>query len=480
MDIVEAEPTLHPTDEQTLILDLVRDTTDNLLINALAGTGKTATLCMICDVAPQRPILYLAFNKRVVEEAVDRFPDYVEIRTFNACGHRIWARACAKGLRVEPKKTAEQVRGLIDELPRGEPREEAWNDYHLIINSVGRAKALGYIPTQWKTAKSLITREEFLGSLEERPTTTTAALIDGALLLSIRSAYDGAIDFNDQIYMPALFGGTFPRFPLVLIDEAQDLSPTNHALLNRLCKASRVIAVGDPWQSIYGFRGAVRGGMSALRDRFAMRESTLSISFRCPRRIVENARWRVPEFKWYQDGGLVGIYRTLRAADIHDSAAIICRNNAPLFALAFNLLSSGRSVSVAGSDIGPRVVGTLRKLGDQDLPRSAVLSAIQAWLSGKIAKGSTTAEDMAACMVIMANHGTNLGQACAYAEYLFKQRGSIQLMTGHKAKGLEFDVVYHLDPWLIGDSDQELNLRYVIQTRARSEFYTINSRDIQW
>jgi hypothetical protein len=48
-------------------------------------------------------------------------------------------------------------------------------------------------------------------------------LIDSVLTDSIRLAYEGQIDFDDQIYMPTLFGGTFPRFPLVMVDEAQDL-----------------------------------------------------------------------------------------------------------------------------------------------------------------------------------------------------------------------------------------------------------------
>jgi superfamily I DNA/RNA helicase len=74
------------------------------------------------------------------------------------------------------------------------------------------------------------------------------------LAINIEQAFRGIIDFDDQIYMPTLFGGSWPQFPLVMIDEAQDLSPINHAMLSKLVK-HRLIAVGDPYQSIYGFRG---------------------------------------------------------------------------------------------------------------------------------------------------------------------------------------------------------------------------------
>ena len=51
------------------------------------------------------------------------------------------------------------------------------------------------------------------------------ALINKILTISIGQAYNGVIDFTDQVYMPALFGGTYPSFPVVLVDEYQDLSP---------------------------------------------------------------------------------------------------------------------------------------------------------------------------------------------------------------------------------------------------------------
>jgi ATP-dependent exoDNAse (exonuclease V) beta subunit len=84
-------------------------------------------------------------------------------------------------------------------------------------------------------------------------------------------------------------------------------------------------------------------------------------------------------------------------------------------------------------------------------------------------------------MRVFATFGETLDQAIAYAEHLFKQQGSIRLLTGHKAKGLEWDIVYHLDPWLIKDNDdQELNLRYVIGTRAKQESYEIDGKRINW
>lgn len=472
-----------PTLEQVHILNLLRDTTSNLLINALAGSGKTSTLELIQAVA-KPPVLCLAFNRHVAKELERRVLSTTKVCTINSLGHRIWAKTCTNRLVIEHDSSGRAVkipnllRQAISELSKP-TQEEAHEIFWDVISAISLAKALGYIPEgKFPQAKHLLGAETFFASLDETPSALLCDLVDEVLLASIKAAYAGSIDYNDQVYMPALFGGTYPRFPLVLIDEAQDLSPVNHEMLWHL-RASRIVAVGDPWQSIYGFRGAVQGGMQKLKARFEMTEADLSVSFRCQEAIVRNAQWRVPHMKWIKHGGRVARIGNPTFVGLLDDSAIICRNNAPLFRLALNLLAAGRSVSVSGSDIGPKIMGIMKHLGDTSTPREALLQSISQWLAEKLAKQSQTAQDIADCMCVFAQFGKTLGQAIAYAEHLFAQKGSLRLLTGHKAKGLEWDTVYHLDPWLIGRSEQELNLLYVIQTRAKREYYEIESKEIR-
>ena len=122
----------------------------------------------------------------------------------------------------------------------------------------------------------------------------------------------------------------------------------------------------------------------------------------------------------------------------------------------------------------------MRKLGPEAMKKEQVYAEIESWKHEKLSRQSTTATDIAACMVVFATHGNTLGQAIAYAEHLFSQKGTINLLTGHKAKGLEWSTVYHLDPFLLGETEQELNLRYVIQTRSLDTYYEIESREIKW
>lgn len=472
-----------PTTEQTSILDFASSSSDNLLINAYAGTGKTSTLELLEGVIGG-PILYLVFNAKNKEEAEGRMSSTTICRTMNGLGHRVLMQMVSGKIgKPDGKKCATILREMIKSVKNRGVENEMWEVFWNVVDGVARAKALGYIPEgKFDHAKRLLSRSEFHKTLEEDPDDLTADLIDAVLLKSIVAAYKGDIDWNDQVYIPALFGGKFPTYPTLLIDEYQDLNPVNHVMIDKLMRGStRLFGVGDECQNIYGFRGAKAQGMRDARERFNMSRSELSISFRCPKAIVKHVHWRVPQFKWFKDGGNVSTPIRINHRDILDDAAIICRNNAPLFAVGLRLLAAGRGVTIAGSDIGPKIVGIMKKLGGyDDCTQSQLLGAIEDWLADKLAKESTTAQDLADCMKVFASFGTSKSQAILYAEHLFSQKGTIQLMTGHKAKGLEFDNVYHLDPHLCKDTQQDKNVRYVISTRSAENLTEIHSQGIEW
>lgn len=467
------------TDEQLAILSAAK-IEGNLMLNALAGCGKTSTLEAIDKIAPEKPALYLVFNKRNADEATSRMLSTTTVRTFNALGHRIWQSAISPRLKLEPRKTYAIFKDIADEL-RGEAARAVWDTYSEVSRGVEMAKALGYIPEGvYPNAKRLISQAALHNHMDEEPDDLVSDLLDAVLKRSIKQSYEGTIDYNDQIYMSALFGGTFPKYPLTLVDEYQDLSPVNHEMIRKLVGNRRLIGVGDPNQNIYGFRGALANGMGKAVAAYQMKEMDLSISFRCPEAIVRNAWWHVPKFKWLKTGGHVEILPTVRHSDIDINSVFICRNNAPVFAFALKLIGAGHSVRIVGSDIGPRLIGTMKKLGDDSMDQAGVLASIDEWLAAKLAKESKTAADTAECMRVFARTGSNLGQAIAYAEHLFKQHGTIQLMTGHKSKGLEFPLVYHLDPLLLGGGSQDKNLRYVINTRSSDTYYEVESATVEW
>jgi len=215
--------------------------------------------------------------------------------------------------------------------------------------------------------------------------------------------------------------------------------------------------------------------MENLTKQFGMTTLHLTISFRCARSITENARWRAPDMQfpeWAEPGE---VHRLLAwdAADVADGDAILCRNNAPLFSMAIKLIQQDRLPTIAGRDIGAPLVKLMKKLGKASMISGAALDAVQTWQDRELnrardgAKGSI--KDKAEVVRIMLRRTDTLGNAIAYLEHLLARDGRINLMTGHKSKGLEFDRVWFLDSYLCNlEYEQDQNLKYVCETRAKS------------
>lgn len=474
------EPAFRPTEEQEAILTAVKETDDNILISALAGAAKTSTLVLIAHALPRTAILCLAFNVRIAKEMQERLPSTCKAMTLNSCGHRAWANFLNKKfLEVDTRKTYRIVKQIIEDGLDGEAKRWAYSNMAQIMRDVDAGKSWGYVPTgHYPHAKRLMDDEEYFASLDEEPIDLHKEILQAAALISLKEAHQGVIDFGDQLLCPTVFPASFVQYPLVMVDEAQDLSALNHAMLRKLVK-KRIIAVGDECQSIYGFRGAHEDSMSLLKKEFSMQEFILSISFRCPISVVLEARWRAPHMRhpdWAKPGRVeaLGLWEQ---RDIPDHGVILCRNNAPLFSIAIRLLKSGRYPELVGNDIGKQLIKTLAKLGPTSMSKAETMGAIDMWEAEKLEKSRNPGKvkDQAACLRIFADLGSTLGDAVAYAERVLAAAGPIKLMTGHKAKGLEFDDVFILDQYLIGKDPQDQNLRYVMQTRAKSTLTYIRS-----
>lgn len=493
---------LEPTIEQAAILAEAR-AKESLLINALAGAAKTSTLVMLAERLPKEPTLCLAFNKRIAEEMAKRMPGHIQCATLNSVGHRAWGQATGRKLSVSTDKLYSILSDLNGKLSATE-RRDAGEVFAATLRGARLAKSAGYVPASMrKFGNTLCELEDLLDTFAQQidvdPTDEWCNSLDKILEISISQAYDGLIDFDDQIYMSCLFGGRYPRFPIIMVDEAQDLSPLNHRGLE-LMFGNRLIAVGDPWQAIYAFRGAHHTSMEVMKSTFSMKEMTLSTSFRCPQSVVRNVHWHVPHMRWpeWAQAGLVERLESWGPETVPDGSAIICRNNAPIFGVALDLIRAGRGVKILGNDIGASLVKTLEKLGPGSTSQEAVYSLIEAWETAQVKKAHkariASIRDRADCLRVFADVGSTLDEATAYAKAIFAASGPIQLMTGHKSKGGEWDIVFHLDPFLVpspwaikaaeasGDDSQliqERNLKYVIDTRAKQTLYYVNSEDFK-
>ena len=495
-------PEIIPTLEQNAVVDAVRNGQRSILVDALAGSAKTTTLTMAAHKQRVITTLCVAFNKRIVEEMVIRMPSYVQCATLNSVGHKSWMQHTGKRFKVDQDKVYNTISSFFAQL-RKEEKEILGDGFTSMLRAVKLAKSMGYVPDKYKTmGKGLCEKEDFeIAVIEDsdiEPDKLFWKIVYETLDLGIAQSYEGLIDFDDQLYMSTLFGGRFTQYEMTMIDEAQDLSPLNHAMIAKM-KGDRILAVGDPRQAIYAFRGAHTRSMEMMQKQFDMETFSLTTSFRCPKAVVRRAQQiRVPHMRW-PDWAEEGQVTTLHHWDPQtppDGSAVICRNNAPLFKVAMQFIKHQRGVRIVGNDIGKTLVNRLKKMGELDDKSAVVIENINAWRDEELAKASPSRHasitDRAECLLVFAELGRTLKESIAYAEHLFKSVGPVQFMTGHKAKGLEFDDVFYLDPFLIPSKsskaqadhgnmaplEQERNLDYVITTRAKRNLFFVKTEEL--
>lgn len=471
---------LTKTAEQSRILEAATTTSENLLISARAGAAKTTTLMMIAEALPAIEILAIAFNKKIADELRDRLPENADSATLNALGHRAWKSYLGKHLKVDSRKTFFLLREVIADLPDPAERDLAFEDFSDLMQAIRTAKQEGYMPGKLHPqARPLIADESFFDVLDFECGDLHREIINEVLRRSFAAALQGKIDFDDQIYCAALMSCSFPAPALTMIDEAQDLSHINHVLLRKIVRKRRLIAVGDECQAIYGFRGASENSMQELATAFSMRELFLTLCFRSDQRIVESVRWRAPDMQ-FREGAAEGIVENLGAWDasmIQDGDAIICRNNAPLFSMAIQLIRAGLNPELSSGDILANLETVFKKLGKPTLSQAEALASLDAHFTALATKKKNKAQlrDMKECLELFLRERDTLGEATSFFRSIMDRTGRIKLMTGHKSKGLEFDRVWLLDQKLLGKEGQDRNLRYVMQTRARHELRYVES-----
>ncbi len=252
----------------------------------------------------------------------------------------------------------------------------------------------------------------------------------------------GLLQFSDQVALalavcesvPSVVADYRDRYPVVLLDEYQDTSVVQTRLLARLFAEHGVMAVGDPHQSIYGWRGASAANLSRFGTDFGagkpIAQFPLSISWRNAQRVLDVAnhvvvglrsdgerpldpRPGVPvgevsvEFSEHIDAEAVAVATWLAGAfaerDEDATAAILFRQrrHMPLFAnalekagLRYHVLGIGGLLSTpeivdlvsalrvlhdpsSGSELIRLLAGARFAIGPKDLQ---VLSSVAGWL----------------------------------------------------------------------------------------------------
>lgn len=270
------------TEEQETIIE---DNSDSLAVRAFSGTGKTTVLEGYAKRRTAMKGLYIAFNRSIKEEASKKFPRNVKCVTSHGLAYSKF------GGQLKHK-----LMGYTDwrEIYNSTGVNRPFGD-HDLFNRMYAILLQETINNFVNTADETIMKSHFISEAYyfikknqslSMDLPTEEKMIDDAMMLwgaminpnnmMIKATHDTYLK-QYQLSHPVL------NYDYILLDEAQDSNPALLDIFER--QQNRKILVGDPYQSIYGFRNAV----DAMNQIKTDKTLDLTISFRFGRSIAEFA-----------------------------------------------------------------------------------------------------------------------------------------------------------------------------------------------
>ncbi len=268
-----------------------------LLVLAGPGTGKTATVVeLVADRVERdglRPdqVLVLTFSRRAADEL--RFRLAARLKT-TVAGRLAWTfhAWCYAVLRVHDPAAGEAplrlfsgpeqdvvVRDLLRPRPHAsgtfaEPDPHWPKEWLPILELRGFADEIRDLLARCQERGIDPVDLEQLGRQTGRPHWQALAPFYSEYLANLD--WQGAVDYAGLVRrtaqllaLPEVVADVTRDLRLVIVDEYQDTDPAQEQVLTALTAAgAQLVVVGDPDQSIYGFRGADVSGILSFPERF--------------------------------------------------------------------------------------------------------------------------------------------------------------------------------------------------------------------
>lgn len=448
------------TKQQQVVIDSNKTT---VLVNAVAGSGKTSTLMHLAE--KYKNGIYLAFNKAIVKEVMPKLPVGWTCKTFNAFGLGL-VRQHFPTSRVNFKKYDKYIMRLSNSTTYANHTCVSLASKHMNMNG-------NIAHTSWKS-----TCDRFQIGYQ---------YIDFAQEILERGKEDtNEISADDMLQYPIDNGWKSREYDIVLVDECQDLNPQQIAFLSCI-PTKRIIFVGDINQAIYGFRGSDPYAIDKIKETYNPMEYELTESFRCPLEILSTIKHIVPNiFSRKKDGivDLIHLKETEKPNFFPDECFIISRTNNHLIKLAYKFIQNNEHFSIGGTFI-TQLKRDLNKVFKHCTTLSDMKSSIKTYYDKEMDRASGNKWSTSAIenkyetllsIVNMAKKPKDINSFILNLGIHSNSASSRKLMTIHAAKGLESPNVFFIKPdtclyfkqkssipW---EKQQEDNLFYVACTRA--------------
>ena len=280
--------------------EAVQSTKGPVLLLAVPGSGKTTVLVtrlgymIYCRNIPPESILTVTYTVAATKDMSERFAvrfgedmaKRLEFRTINGICARIiqyYGRRIGKTpfeLVKDEKATTGMLIKICQDHGMGYPTESDLKNVRTLITYI----------------KNMMLNEEELQKLEEE----SDIRIAGIYREYCRQMREQKLmDYDDQMLYaynilrkdPGVLAYFQNRYPYICVDEAQDTSKIQHAIIALLAAGTgNLFMVGDEDQSIYGFRAAYPEALLSFEKKHSGAKVLLmEENFRSNAKIVEAA-----------------------------------------------------------------------------------------------------------------------------------------------------------------------------------------------
>ncbi len=459
--------TFKPTDEQLKVIAAAKSGQD-LIVQALAGTGKTTTLKLLAEALHGKRGTYIAFNKAIVEEAVSKFPSNVKCSTAHSLAYRHIGFNFQNRINTHSRVTFRQVGEWLGVEKIG----YSHNKVTYVVDVPQMANlAVSSVANFCKSIDTEITKDHieipFLASFDKRQT----ALFQKAILPYAKKAWEdlqkseGFLKFNHDYYLKMWQLGS-PRIPgdFILFDEAQDADPVMLSIVEAQIHAQRIYC-GDQYQAIYEWRGAENALSKVKVDEHLW----LTQSFRFGHAIANEANDILGFLDTpVQVKGFGDINSSVQL--VNDPKAILCRTNAGVIQHVMEQQAKSRKVAIIGRTQEliefAEACGQLQK-GIRTGHRE--LAPFTSWLEVKeyVASYPDETHEIKTMIDLVDRFGVET-LVSALKKVVLESESDVVVSTAHRAKGREWDSVKLAGDYLhpVDMDTEDLRLAYVSVTRA--------------
>lgn len=491
-----SKPSFEPTSEQQQIVTRGKTGKDQVVL-AYAGSGKTSTATALAKELCLDGYL-LVFNNDARQDARARMPACVKSVTGHSLAHdHVIKLSQAYQAKLESNLERSGA-GLSPSVVATELALEDRSEIGITRQQIATA-ALATVRTFQISADCSIGEQHipesaiplsFRLSNDRRGEVYRSVIIRQATKLWGRMRSDSdAMPIEHDTYLK-IFQLREPVLPseLWLLDEYQDANPVIVGLVNS--QPGQKIYIGDRYQQIYGWRGAINALEEPIRSGVDV--SHLSHSWRFNHQVASAANVLLSALG--ETVPITADQYPLKQVNINRRHTVIARNNVGVLAAAARFILNRQPIHIAGGlprETAIKALSALALSKDRlDQVKVPSLRSLGSWSEFKSAarvlgRENPEYEDLITLIETYGRHLPSVLELIAATEHKAKTADYMSLITittAHKAKGREWNYVVLHDDLALPESlvgklrggeelspaeREQVHLLYVAMTRAK-------------